>query len=425
MRADPIQAAPTQVGVLQACIGQARVLQAGVPQAGMGQAGMPQATSTQGNLPPASPYDADVLILALDRAQETVAAIASALSQTGVSRHVIVLDQGSHPAALASVAAFVAGRTDVTLASAGGNLGVAAGRNLAASLGHGRVLVALDNDAEFADATTLARAIAVLDAAPDLGVIGFRIVLHAGGADDLSSWGYPAALLARAAASFDAATFVGAGHAIRRAAWDAAHGYDPALFFCWEELDFCLRAVAAGWRVVYRGDLVVRHKVSAERRVSWSGDRWFYFVRNRIYIAHKWQASWVALLPRIAAYAAKGLRNGMLWQTLRAVAAAGRMPVAPQRMSETMRSYFTRNDHAHRGGWLMRLRREVLGHLPEAARLGGIRVPGIRMGQTPLGRIRMWTTRVKAATRPAGRLSTQPTAIGAPGLLPPLPHTLS
>ena len=313
---------------------------------------------------PAGGYDADVLILALDRAEETVAAIASALAQTGVSRHVVVLDQGSGPAALARIAGCVAGRADVTLLSAGANLGVAAGRNLAAAFGHGRVLVALDNDAEFADPTTLARAVAALDAAPELGAIGLRIVLHADGADDLSSWGYPAALLARAADSFEAATFVGAGHAIRRAAWDGAGGYDPALFFCWEELDFCLRAVAAGWRVRYRGDLVVRHKVSAERRLAWSGERWFYFVRNRIYIARKWHASWLALSPRIAAYLAKGLRNRVLWQTLRAVAAARRMPIAPRRMPPAMRSYLARHNLAHRGGWRTRLRREVLALLP-------------------------------------------------------------
>ena len=322
------------------------------------------ASPTMAGGPPGGNYDADVLILALDRVDETVAAIASALAQEGVSRHVVVLDQGSRPAALAQIAAAVAGRGDVTLAAAGGNLGVAAGRNLAASLGHGRVLVALDNDAEFADPTTLARAVAGLDAAPDLAAIGFRIVLHASGTDDLSSWGYPPALMARASGTFDATTFVGAGHAIRREAWDAAGGYDASLFFCWEELDFCLRAIADGWRVRYRGDLVVRHKVSAERRVGWSSDRWFYFVRNRIYIARKWNAGWLALTPRIAAYVVKGLRNGVLWPTLRAVATAGRMPVAPQPMPTTLLAYLARHDTAHRGGGWMRVRREVLTRLP-------------------------------------------------------------
>jgi GT2 family glycosyltransferase len=309
---------------------------------------------------PSGAYDADVLILALDRAEETVAAIASALAQTGVSRHVVVVDQGSCQAALTRIAEAVAGRVDVTLVSAGSNLGVAAGRNLAASVGHGRVLVALDNDAEFADATMLARAVAALDATPDAAAIGFRIVSYSNGSDDLTSWGYPLPLLPRAAEVFDAATFVGAGHAIRRAAWDAVGGYDPLLFFCWEELDFCLRAVAARWRVEYHGDIVVRHKVSAERRVRWSGERWFYSVRNRVYIARKWGIGWVALLPRIAAYLVKGLRNRRLWQTLRAVAAAWRMPLVAWRMTPAMRSYLDRNDTAHRGGWGFRLRHEVL-----------------------------------------------------------------
>ena len=39
-------------------------------------------------------YDADVVILALDRAEETAAAIRSALAQAGVDRHVFVIDQG-------------------------------------------------------------------------------------------------------------------------------------------------------------------------------------------------------------------------------------------------------------------------------------------------------------------------------------------
>ncbi|MFC7540636.1 hypothetical protein ACFQU2_15765 [Siccirubricoccus deserti] len=70
--------------------------------------------------------------------------------------------------------------------------GVAGGRNRATALGRGRVVFALDNDAEFATTTTLAEAVRALEAAPDLAAIGCRILVHATGADDLSSWGYPA-----------------------------------------------------------------------------------------------------------------------------------------------------------------------------------------------------------------------------------------
>jgi GT2 family glycosyltransferase len=306
----------------------------------------------------------------LDRAAETEAAIASALAQEGVVFHVWVVDQGSRPETLARLAGFLAGRAGATLVSLGGNLGVAGGRNAGSALGHGRVIVGLDNDAEFADRCTLARAVAALDEAPDIAAVGFRIVEFATGCDDLSSWGYPLALLPRAGEAFDAVTFVGAGHAIRRAAWNQAGGYDAALFFCWEEYDFCLRAIDRGWRVRYRGDIVVRHKVSTERRVTWSGERWLQFVRNRLYIERKWGASWARLLPRIGGYLVKGLRNGHGWQSLRAVASATSLArVAGQSaLSVYGRDYLRQNDRAHRGTLSQRLRGEVLGHLGITAR---------------------------------------------------------
>ena len=274
---------------------------------------------------PLGPYDADVVILALDRAQDTVAAIRSALGQVGVTRHVFVVDQGSRPENLRLLAAAVAGRSDATLVSLGRNFGVAGGRDRGTALGHGRVIAGLDNDAEFAAPNTLARMVAALDVEPDIGAVGCRIVRHANGLDDLSSWGYPRRLLPQAGESFDAATFVGAGHAIRRRAWDDAGGYDEALFFCWEELDFCLTAIAQGWRVRYRGDIVIRHKVSSEQRVAWSGSRWFWFVRNRLYVGRKHGASWLGLLPRCAVYLLRAWRDGALREAVRGVVEAAGM----------------------------------------------------------------------------------------------------
>jgi GT2 family glycosyltransferase len=321
--------------------------------------------------PPQHDYDVDIIILALERGEETLASLASASAQTGVSAHLFILDQGSCPQTLQRLADAVRDRGDVTLLAAERNLGVAGGRNLISGLGHGRVIVALDNDAEFATPGTVSRMVAALDAEPRLGAIGCRIVTYANGTDDLSSWGYPAGLLSCAGESFDAVTYVGAGHAILRKVWQQAGGYDTKLFFCWEEFDFCLRAIALGWRIRYRGDIVIRHKVCAEQRVGWTADRWFYFVRNRIYIERKLGGSWLALLPRIAGYLLKGARNGRLAQTVRAVLAAGRMsPRARRRMPEAGRSYLIRNDQQHRGSLPRRLARDVLSRIgapPDAA----------------------------------------------------------
>lgn len=324
---------------------------------------------------PAAGYDADVIILAMDRARETVEAVASARAQTGVSKHVWIADQGSDPENLAILKAAVGDAPDATLVRLDRNWGVAGGRNRATALGSGRVVFALDNDAEFDGADTLARAVRALDAEPDLAAIGCRILVHATGEEDLSSWGYPPALLPRAAEGFDATTFVGAGHAIRRADFEAGGGYDDALFFCWEEYDWSLRAINAGKRIRYRGDIAVRHKVSGQHRFAWSGTRWFHFVRNRLYIEMKYGASWPSLLPRFLAYQAKGARNGVLAQGLRAgpaalrLAAAFRPPPGQERLyrlTPAARDYLARNDSAHRGGLIDRVRREVLAALPSA-----------------------------------------------------------
>ncbi|MBN9564020.1 MAG: glycosyltransferase [Alphaproteobacteria bacterium] len=319
--------------------------------------------------PPARDYDVDIIILSLDRPDETMAAVRSALAQRGISRHIVVVDQGSEPANLARLASLLRGRLDATLVRLPENLGVAGGRNRASAIGHGRVIVALDNDAEFATDTTAAEAAAALDEDAGLGALGFRILAHANGEDDQSSWGYPPRLKPLAAGSFDAATFVGAGHAIRRTTWEQAGGYDEALFFCWEEFDFCLRAIALGWTIRYRGDLAVLHKVSPGRRVAWSATRWFYFVRNRLYIERKYGASWLSLTPRVAGYFLRGLRNGVPGQMLRGVAAAVGMSrtVRGRALPLRARAYLARTDRAHRGTLLGRLRDEVMAALPAPA----------------------------------------------------------
>jgi len=323
-----------------------------------------------GSAPDAAGYDADILILCLGRAAETEAAIRSALGQSGLTRHLILFDQGSTPETLAGFARLIAGRRDALLVTAGENLGVAEGRNRAAALGHGRTIIVLDNDATFADPTVAARAVALLDTEPDLAVLGFRIRLVLAFATELIPWGYPEALRPRAAARFPAATFVGAGHAIRRAAWDGIGGYDATLFFTWEEYDFSLRAIDRGWRLLHAGDLAVHHKLASGARVGWEETRWFLYVRNRLYIARKWKTPRAALLLRAAAYLLRSLRIGLVGQGLAGVRAGLHLPLRePARpLRVAAREYLRITDTVWRGGPLTRLRREVWTALPSSRR---------------------------------------------------------
>jgi GT2 family glycosyltransferase len=310
-------------------------------------------------------YDADIIILALERSAETLKAVASARAQLGATCFVWVLDQGSSPATRAGFAAAFNGLSGLAYYESAANLGVGGGRNFLSGLGHGRIIVALDNDAVFASADVVARTLDGFAATPPLAATGFKILARDGVALDRFSWGHPARQMARADQRFDAVTFVGAGHAIRRAAWQDVGGYDPALFFTWEEYDFCLRAIARGWRINHDGCLAVIHKVAPQARVSWSNERTYYFVRNRLLIARRWNAPWPALLPRILGYLIRGAREHRLAATLRGIRAAilddRRQP--RQHMSAEMRAYLKNHDTIHRGSPLTRLRGEVLREL--------------------------------------------------------------
>ncbi|MDD2877568.1 MAG: glycosyltransferase [Acidiphilium sp.] len=302
-----------------------------------------------GTAPPARDYDADVVILSHRRPRETIAAIHAAAAQRGCDHHVIVLDQNSPSAMRASLIVAVTPLPNVALYGVADNLGVPGGRNLATSLGRGRAIVALDNDAIFTTPDVVARAAARLAILPDLGVIGFRILAADGTSLDATSWGYPKSLRAAAARRFTTTTFVGCGHALSRACFDSLGGYDASLFFAWEEYEFARRAIAAGWHIEHHGDLAVTHAVAAEARVAWQGDRWRYFVRNRLLIAHDWHG-YAGMVPRGAIYLARGLLAGRPGSTIKATIEAVRLAASRprQRAGIASRGYILAHETVHR-----------------------------------------------------------------------------
>ena len=181
--------------------------------------------------PPSVQYDADVVIHRPSIApRKPWPRSVSALGQTGVSSPRHRRGPGLSPRCVGahSVAEAVHDRDDATLVALDRNLGVPGGRNLGTILGHGRSPSPVwTTTLIFGSPDTLARMVAAVDADPDLCALGCRIVVDATDTDDLSSWGYPTALLARSRETFESATFVGAGHAIRRETWDDTGGYDP------------------------------------------------------------------------------------------------------------------------------------------------------------------------------------------------------
>jgi GT2 family glycosyltransferase len=299
--------------------------------------------------PPLQAYDADILILSHHRLAETILAIGSAQAQMGGTFHVIVLDQNSPASMRAKLKAMIGEATNTALYAIDENLGVGGGRNLASALGHGRAIIALDNDAVFAHSDIAASACARFGADPALGAIGFRIFAADGRTLDETSWGYPRGLIPHAAERFPVTTFVGCGHAIARACWNELGGYDASLFFTWEEYEFSLRAIAAGWRIEHHGNLVVVHAVAPEARVQWNEGRWRRFTGNRLLICHDWHGL-PGMVPHALVYLVRGLHARLLRETLRGIADAWTASrTRPRRiMPQPMRAYIRIHETWHR-----------------------------------------------------------------------------
>lgn len=263
----------------------------------------------------------DVIVLSWNRVDDTIAAIASAADQVGVAKRILIVDQGSALNNLARLEHYLRSVPCAQLKKLDKNVGVAAGRNRAVEMGSAPYIVALDSDAVFADEHMLARAVAHMDASPQLCAIGFRIENYFTRQNDATSWDYPAPGC-HPNKRFATTRFIGAGHAIRRSTFEAVGAYDEHLFFCGEEIDLCYRMLNTGQRIEYVPDVVIRHKVAPEHRVFWGKGRYFYTVRNSLYTKYKYGESAFRLFAAASAFLIKGYSNRIPGEALRAFKAA-------------------------------------------------------------------------------------------------------
>ena len=154
-------------------------------------------------------------------------------------------------------------------------------------------------------------------------------------------------------------TFVGAGHAIRRSAWDACGGYDEALFFCWEEFDFCLRAIERAGASAIAATSSSATRSAPSSASPGAADAGSFRPQPPVYRPQV-EHSWLSLMPRYLGYLLKGASNGVLLQTLQALPAAMHLAASnanalPDRRGTRL---FRANDTTHRGSWLTRLHHE-------------------------------------------------------------------
>ncbi len=227
------------------------------------------------------------------------------------------------------------------------NGGFAAGNNVALRAVEARAYVLLNSDT-LVRPGALAELRAAMAAHPDAGLVGAGL-LTAGGGRDPSSFRFlvPASELVRAAASgpvtrllsrFDPpleqgdepreADWVGfACVLVRREVIDAIGLLDEGYFMYFEDVDYCRRARAAGWKVVQWPAAKVVHLlggssgVTDAQRLRRRAPRYYYEARARYFAKFHGRAGlWLA---------------NVLWYAGRAVSlgreALGRAPVSRER----------------------------------------------------------------------------------------------
>jgi hypothetical protein len=253
-----------------------------------------------------------------------------------LAAEVVLVDNASHD----GTADFVASAHPwVRLVRSEHNLGFAAGNNLAARHARGRVLLLLNPDA-LPEPGAIARGLARLDAHPEVGLAGGRL-LDDQGRTQPSARMFPtllqeALVLSGLAARFPRSRWFGhfdrtwadpqapatvdwvpgAFAFVRRDLFERLGGFDERFFLYYEEVDLCRRIARAGLQVAYWPDLRVHHVGGASARtvsgatVSRSGAQLTLWRARSALLYYRKHHGW------LTAWAVNRLERG--WHALRA-----------------------------------------------------------------------------------------------------------
>jgi GT2 family glycosyltransferase len=110
-------------------------------------------------------------------------------------------------------------------------------------------------------------------------------------------------------------TFLGGACAIRRKVFERCGGYPKRFFYSHEESDLAWRALDAGFKIEYRGDVRVLHPAAAPSRHP---DYHFRSARNRVWLARR-RLPWLIAIVHVGVWTVRSL--------VRAGSAEGRVQV--------------------------------------------------------------------------------------------------
>ncbi len=218
--------------------------------------------------------DLSIVIPTYNTASMTLACCRAALAASDWAE-VIVVDDGSNDGTV-SLLAHEVPRVRIVRLEENRGYAVAANRGVAAA--GGSIILLLNSDAVI-DGRAIASLLAAFESDPKLGIAGAQLVgtdgapQWSGGRTPTLPWiagvvsgaGHLARLVrtrgTQPQPQRDVDWVSGAAMAFRRQVWSAAGPLDEGFLFYCQDITFCLRAGAAGWRVKIISDARVVHRL--------------------------------------------------------------------------------------------------------------------------------------------------------------------
>ena len=278
-----------------------------------------------------------VILTMADRPEELRGAVTSVLTQRDVDVDCLVVVNSTEDVTLP-----VGARSHV----AGRNLGIPGGRNEGARRVRGDIVLFLDDDAWLADPGVLRRAVDRFAAERRLGIISLRIMDPDG---HLTARRHvPRLRVGDPATGSEVTTFLGGASIVRRAVFDDVGWLPDDFLYAHEETSLAWRALNAGWRIRYAGDLAIHHPVTAPARHA----QYHYLTaRNRVLLARRhlprpvaavYLSLWTpatllrarrdGMLPALRGFVdgfrhPRGPRDPISWRTVARMTRLGRPPI--------------------------------------------------------------------------------------------------
>lgn len=209
-----------------------------------------------------------VLIVTWNRREDVLETIRSVYEQTYENIEIVVVDNGSVDG---TIIALRQAYPAVRIVELDQNIGISAGRNAGIVTAKGDIILCLDSDASPA-VDTLTNIVRKFQSKPEIGVINSKIV----DADTMkigkAGWIYSENDKVDQDSEFLSYSFSEGGAAIRRDVFDKVGLFWERLFFGSEGMDFSLRVLDAGYKILYYPAALFYHRTSHQSRIR-GGER--------------------------------------------------------------------------------------------------------------------------------------------------------